>query len=158
MHGFRKFLEAHPMSQQELMGVGDEPSDDLGDLSPQSQSAMSNPGKSAEINQKLDALQMSLDVAGLEPTIGTVADIANVAIYGGRAVAEPGQARSHLTNALISLVSVIPFADVVKLLKARGYRKLAKRAIQTSRGIKTGANLAKVQRSMGPSDTTFDAA
>ena len=137
------------------MGVGDE---SLDDLSPQSQSAMSNPGKSAEINQKLDALQMSLDVAGLEPSVGTLADIANVAIYGGRAIAEPGQARSHLTNALISLVSVIPFADVVKLLKVRGYRKLAKGAIKTSRGIKAGANLAKTQRSIMPSNATYDAA
>jgi len=117
-------------------------------LSPQSQMAMSDPNKVSGINQKLDVLQMGLDVAGLEPTVGTLADIANVAIYGGRAVAEPSKAGSHLTNALISLISVVPFADVVKLLKARGYRRLAKKAIKAGRGIKTGANLAKARRSI----------
>lgn len=69
----------------------------------------------------LDQIQAALDVAGFEPTVGTAADTANTVISALRAAAskEPDARKKHLINAGISAISVIPFADVIKLLKLR---------------------------------------
>lgn len=87
---------------------------------------------------KLDDLQLALDVAGLEPTIGTAADGANVVISLLRAAKEKESdaKKKHLLDAGISAVSMIPFADVVKLLKLRKLRKVA---VKGARAVKTGA-------------------
>jgi len=67
----------------------------------------------------IDKLQAALDVAGLEPTIGTGADAVNTAISALRAIAakEPDDRNKHIINAGISAISLIPFGDVAKMLK-----------------------------------------
>ena len=71
-----------------------------------------------------DKLQLGLDVAGIEPTVGTIADGANVVISVVRGLnaayeGERDQTKRHAINAAISAVSLIPFGDVAKLLKLR---------------------------------------
>jgi hypothetical protein len=88
----------------------------------------------------VDKLQASLDIAGLEPTVGTAADAANTVISGLRAALsrEPDKRKQHIINAGISAISMIPFADVLKLLKLRKISKGATRtAISGVRKIKT---------------------
>jgi hypothetical protein len=86
---------------------------------------------------KLDTIQSALDVAGIEPTIGTVADSINVVISLLRAAKDKtsDERKSHLFDAAISAISILPMADFVKILKIRKYRKLATKA---ARVIKTG--------------------
>lgn len=81
---------------------------------------------------------MALDVAGIEPTIGTGADAVNVVISLLRAAKdkEPNDRNKHLIDAGISAVSLVPFGDVVKLIKLR---KLRRPAAKIARGIKTGS-------------------
>lgn len=86
-----------------------------------------------------DKIQVALDVAGLSPELfGTSADAANVAISLLRAArAEDKDTRNqHLINAGISAISLVPFADVVKLLKNRTARRAA---LHIARYTKTGA-------------------
>lgn len=97
----------------------------------------------------LNTIQNALDVAGLEPTVGTFADGANSVISLLRAAAakEPDQRKKHMINAGISSISMVPFGDVAKLLKFRKVPKTAvKGFIKGSRGIK---NYAKVQKKYG---------
>lgn len=101
-----------------------------------------------ETTNKLDALQLALDVAGLEPTVGSIADGANAIISSLRAAAalaskEKDKAAEHAINAGISAVSILPFADVIKLLKSR---KLRKPAIAAAKAIKFAGKTAKNQR------------
>ena len=86
----------------------------------------------------LDTIQLALDIAGIEQTIGTFADAGNVIISLLRAASdkEKDQTRKHLIDAGLSAISMIPFADFVKLLK---FRKLRKPAVAVARTIKTGA-------------------
>jgi hypothetical protein len=69
----------------------------------------------------LDQLQAALDVIGFEPTIGTAADVINTVISSFRAALskESDERKKHIINAGISAISLIPFADVLKLLKLR---------------------------------------
>jgi hypothetical protein len=89
---------------------------------------------------KLDTLQSALDIAGFEPSVGTAADATNTVISGLRAALakEPDQRKKHLINAGISAISMVPFADVIKLLKIRKLGKPATQlAAQGARDIKT---------------------
>jgi len=89
---------------------------------------------------KLDQLQAALDVAGFEPTVGTGADAINTIISGLRAAAAKSsdQRNEHIINAGISAISLIPFADVIKVLKLRKLGKTPTRAAITgARNIKT---------------------
>jgi len=87
----------------------------------------------------LDTIQAALDVAGIEPTYGTAADAANTVISGLRAALskEPDVRKKHIINAGISAISMIPFADVIKLLKLRKAKPVAKLAVQGARALKT---------------------
>lgn len=88
----------------------------------------------------VDKLQASLDVAGLEPTVGTAADAANTVISGLRAALskEPDKRKQHIINAGISALSMIPFGDVFKLLKLRKLSKgVTKTAISGVRKMRT---------------------
>jgi hypothetical protein len=107
---------------------------------------------------KWDKIQFGLDIAGIDPTVGTFADGANIGISTVRGLnaalkGEGDQVKRHAINAAISAVSLIPFADVVKVLKLRKLAKtgkagnvVAKRAITGMKGIKKHAKLAKVGR------------
>jgi len=90
----------------------------------------------------LDKVQAALDVAGIEPTIGTAADGANAVISLLRAAAadEKDSKKKHLINAGISAVSMVPFADVIKIFKAKPVRKLA---VKGARTIKQAATTQK---------------
>ena len=93
------------------------------------------------VNKALDTIQTSLDVIGIDPTqtIGTLADGTNSLISLLRAAfaKEKDDRKKHLINAGISAVSLVPFGDVVKLLKLRKtLRPLAKKIPKIGRRIK----------------------
>jgi len=113
------------------------------------------PGGTAE--EKLDKLQMALDVAGVEPTVGALADGGNAAISLLRAAFanSTDQMMKHSISAAISLVSIIPFADIVKVLKPIN-RNLAKAAVKGSRYLQNAAEVGKslkpgINAAIGPS-------
>jgi hypothetical protein len=89
----------------------------------------------------IDAIQAALDVAGIEPTYGTIADAANVAISGLRAALtkEKDQRKRHIINAGLSAISLIPFADVIKILKLRRSHTATRAAIKGARALKTAS-------------------
>ena len=94
------------------------------------------PTDQAKKSNLLDTIQTALDVAGFEPTIGTGADAINVVISGLRAAAakETDEKKKHLINAGISAISLIPFADLIKVTKLRHVSKpLARAAIRGAR-------------------------
>ena len=103
-----------------------------------------------QVNERvsLDTIQSALDIAGLEPTIGTGADIVNTIISGLRAAFSKtsDERNKHILNTAISGVSVLPFGDIMKLLKLRKSKKVAKLAIKGARGLKS---LAKSKQSAG---------
>jgi hypothetical protein len=80
-----------------------------------------------ENSNTVDKIQAALDVAGFEPTIGTTADATNAVISGLRAALskESDERKKHIINAGISAVSMIPFADVIKILKLRKFKPMA---------------------------------
>lgn len=94
-----------------------------------------------QVNEQinLDTIQSALDIAGLEPTIGTGADIANTIISGLRAAFSKtsDERKKHILNAAISGVSILPFGDIMKLLKLRKSKKVSKLAIRGARGLKS---------------------
>ena len=103
----------------------------------------------------IDALQVALDVAGFDPTYGTIADGINVilsTLRSGLALArkEGDQAKEHAINAGISAISLIPFADVIKVLKLRKLAKLkrpaTKLAIAGARAAKQYSADKKIER------------
>lgn len=97
----------------------------------------------------IDKIQAALDVIGFEPTVGTTADAANTIISSLRAALskESDERKKHIINAGISAISMIPFADVIKLLKLRKFKPLAKLAIKGARSLKTtGQNLKTTNR------------
>jgi hypothetical protein len=71
-------------------------------------------------SNSLDALQTSLDVAGIaDPT--PIVDLSNAGISLYRAVTEPHRAGEHLSNAFISGISAIPYVgDLAKVVKYGG--------------------------------------
>lgn len=99
------------------------------------------------VENAIDKVQTALDVAGLEPTAGSIADGANsvISLLRSAMAKEPDDRKKHLMNAGISAVSLIPFADFVKLLKARKVSKpLVKGAVKASRGVKGYASKQKM--------------
>ena len=89
----------------------------------------------------LDKLQVALDIIGIEPSVGSLADGANAVISTLRAAWELisgnfSQSTSHAIDAGISAISLIPGADFIKLLKAR---KIQKPALIAGRTLKTAA-------------------
>lgn len=97
----------------------------------------------------LNKIQAALDVAGFEPTIGTGADASNIIISGLRAAYSKttDERKKHIINAGISAISLIPFADIIKILKLRKNKPLAKLAIKGARSLKTtGQNLKTTNR------------
>jgi hypothetical protein len=96
----------------------------------------------------IDKLQTALDIVGFEPTVGTVADATNAVISGLRAALakEKDLKKKHLINMGISATSLIPFADVIKILKLRKLGKKPTRlAISGARAIKSSAETKKAQ-------------
>ena len=102
-----------------------------------------------QINEQvnLDNIQAALDIAGLEPTLGTGADITNTIISGLRAAFSKtsDQRKKHIINAAISGVSILPFADIIKLLKLRKSKKVANLAIKGARSLKASAKSKQLQ-------------
>jgi hypothetical protein len=95
----------------------------------------------------IDNLQTALDVIGLDPLfqVGTTADLVNVLISSFRsglalAKKENDIAKEHAINAGISAISIIPFADVIKILK---FRKLGKHAKPATKLAVAGGKAAK---------------
>jgi len=96
----------------------------------------------------IDKLQTALDIVGFEPTVGTVADATNAVVSGLRAALakEKDLKKKHLINMGISATSLIPFADVIKILKLRKLGKKPTRlAISGARAIKSSAETKKAQ-------------
>ena len=99
----------------------------------------------------IDKLQGALDVVGIIPGLGVgeVADASNTVISGLRAALakEPDERKRHIINAGISAVSLLPFADVIKVLKLRKLgglgRTVAKKGIQGARAARTYATTQK---------------
>lgn len=95
------------------------------------------------LSEALNKIQIALDIAGLEPTIGTLADGSNAIISTLRAAVskEKNIRKKHLINAGISALSVIPFGDILKILKLR---KVSKPATKLAiKGVKAGKAAAK---------------
>jgi len=110
-----------------------------------------NKNNTSNVSSNLDKLQIALDIAGLEPTqtLGAILDGANAVISLLRAAAakEPDQIKKHLINAGISAVGVVPFGDVVKLLKLKGAAKpILKTVIKGAMLAKNYSKLQKQQR------------
>lgn len=95
----------------------------------------------------IDKLQLALDVAWFEPTYGTIADIINIVISTFRSLlaTEKDERKRHIINAGISAISIIPFADVIKILKLRKSPKVAKAAIKWARAAKNYAKREKIK-------------
>lgn len=110
---------------------------DLQDDSPENREKM----------KAIDKLQLALDVAWFEPTYGTIADIINIVISTFRSLlaTEKDERKRHIINAGISAISIIPFADVIKVLKLRKSPKLAKAAIKWARAAKNYAKREKIK-------------
>jgi hypothetical protein len=97
----------------------------------------------------IDKLQGALDVVGLEPTVGSIADAGNSVISLLRAALakEKDQKKKHMLNAGISAVSLIPGADIIKALKLRKLSKpLTKTAIG---GLRAGREAAQKMKIAG---------
>jgi hypothetical protein len=99
------------------------------------------PQEKAEV--ALDTIGTALDAAGLVDPSG-IADGTNAVIHTLRAAAskDPDFRKRHLFDALISAVSIIPFADLAKLLKARKMRGGAKAVVKYARPLQNVAQTA----------------
>lgn len=97
-------------------------------------------------DQALDKISSILDLAGLDPTFGTIADLSNAVLYAGRGLAakDPQMRNQHYLNALISSVSAIPFADVIKLLRAKKIAKNTMPVINKVSNVAGATNAAQV--------------
>ncbi len=96
----------------------------------------------SKLTKYTDIVQGALDIAGLEPTIGTAADATNAIISTLRAAIakETDTRKKHLLNAGISAVSMLPFGDVAKLAKLRSIRK------PLTKGLKSVKAYVKTQK------------
>jgi len=100
----------------------------------------------------IDKLQGALDIAGFEPSFGSFADAGNAVISGLRAALakEPDERKRHLINMGISAVSLIPFADVVKVLKLRKLGGLGRTATKGAiKGARAAREFANTQKATG---------
>jgi len=100
----------------------------------------------------IDKLQLALDIIGFEPSYGTAADAVNVIISSLRAAAALAKrnndmAKLHIINAGISAISLIPFADIIKLLKLKRLGTPAvKLGLHGARAAKTAGKAMKTRR------------
>ena len=106
----------------------------------------------------IDKIQLALDIAGIEPSVGTIADAANIVISLGRMLnnarkKQTSEVKRHAINAGISAISLIPLGDVAKLLKIRTLARkgkigkaAAKASISGLRSAKTGLAAVKQDR------------
>ena len=101
------------------------------------------------IEAAIDKLQGALDIAGVEPTVGTFADAGNSVISLLRAALakEKDQKKKHMINAGISAVSLIPGADIIKALKLKKLGKAPTKAVIG--GLKAGREAAKQAKLAG---------
>lgn len=98
-------------------------------------------------NQTLDAVQAAMDVAGVADVSG-VTDGVNGVIYLLRAAADREHWPQHVLDATISFVSIIPFADLAKLLRAHKLTKPIAAATRLGgRQLQTYAKGQRVARS-----------
>lgn len=102
----------------------------------------------------LNKIQAALDVAGFEPTIGTGADALNIIISGLRAAYSKttDERKKHIINAGISAISLIPFADIIKILKLRKNKPLARYAISGAKNLKSTGQTLKSSDRFGTSE------
>lgn len=108
-------------------------------------------GDDPEKLQAIDSFQAALDLAWFEPTYGSFADLVNAILYTFRSAkaglkGEWKLAKDHILDAGISAISLIPFADVIKILRLRKVPKLAKTAIKGARSAKAYAKKQKTKR------------
>lgn len=102
----------------------------------------------------IDKLQGALDAIGFIPGMGAgeVADASNTVISGLRAALakEPDERKRHIINAGISAVSLLPFADVIKVLKLRKLGGLGRTAAKTGiKGARAARKYATAQKASG---------
>ena len=106
----------------------------------------------------VDKLQLALDVVGIEPSVGTVADAANIVISLGRLLnnarkKETGEVKRHAINAGISAVSLIPGADIAKVLKLRTLARTGKAGKMAAKagieGIRSAKGLKQRRAELG---------
>lgn len=93
-----------------------------------------------EEQNKIDDLQLALDVAGFDPGLGTVADITNAVISSFRAAIarETDERKRHILNAGISAASILPAMDILKLIK---YKKVAPSVKNTIKASTLGGEI-----------------
>ena len=101
----------------------------------------------------MDQLQAALDLIGFEPTVGTAADVINTLISAFRAALskEPDERTKHIINAGISAISLIPFADVLKLIKLRKNKP----AVRGARMIKSYGKTRQSSNRFGVSESNM---
>jgi len=111
-----------------------------------------------KVSKLANMVQGALDIVGLEPTIGTAADVANTGISLVRALKaavqkEPDKLKRHMINAGISAISIIPAGDLAKLIKLRrlrkGFTKGVRAGRQFSKNYKQKGNRFKITDSSG---------
>ena len=95
-----------------------------------------------KLDTVVDGIQYALDVVGLEPTVGSFADGANVVISLLRSALEKetDDKKKHLLNAAISAVSIVPFGDLAKIIKLRVLRKPAVKLLRFIKNILKSKN------------------
>jgi GH24 family phage-related lysozyme (muramidase) len=95
-----------------------------------------------KLDTVVDGIQYALDVVGLEPTVGSFADGANVVISLLRSALEKetDEKKKHLLNAAISAVSIVPFGDLAKIIKLRVLRKPAVKLLRFIKNILKSKN------------------
>jgi hypothetical protein len=92
-----------------------------------------------EEQNNLDKVQAALDIIGFDPIVGTAADATNTVISSLRAALseETDERKKHIINAGISAISMIPFADVIKVAKLHKVNHtVAKAAVKGARAVK----------------------
>ena len=95
-----------------------------------------------KLDTVVDGIQYALDVVGLEPSVGSFADGANVVISLLRSALEKetDEKKKHLLNAAISVVSIVPFGDLAKIIKLRVLRKPAVKLLRFIKNILKSEN------------------
>jgi len=75
------------------------------------------------LEKAIDTFQAALDIAGIapDPVIGTSADGINsmISLLRAKAAKTSDDRKKHLINAGISAISIIPMADIIKVLKLK---------------------------------------
>lgn len=145
---FAKFLKEYDDSLQKAAKLYEyAPVAQPGQLATPATTPATTMTNNQKVEYGLDVLKLALDVWGLEPTTGWIGDAASGMISLSQAVykamrGKPG-AGQHAVDAVISLISMVPFGDVVKLLKLRYGPKYAQLALRFARPLKTLATSSK---------------